>query len=740
MDRNEREAIPIAKIEKDQSWSLLGALFEKRILARLAREKEVLLPDENADALSDDIAAAFLRGRGRANVAAQLNVKPISRPRILQGLPDITARRTFADLIIRERAGDNGLFRIVDIKATRRALPFHKTQVAFYALLLEDLLRDLGVDASIDPLAEIWRIPDDGDAQGDRFHADKFALEPYKRLVRDFCERTLPGIADTTIHEGPNQALFHLYFKCEQCDYVDFCASQTASKRPPTSRDVSAVPGMTHESKRTLLQNGIRSVAALANAKPGIGRLDGAGWALSRRAQSLIVRAQSLAEDEVLEGSEPHTFLMPPKWDAGIFLLADEDPVDDGLVTIGYAYVRDGQTRREMIEILPTPSRHAEADALIRIFGQLIEDLREIDAHNASLERGGGGVHAHIFMYEPKEALNLQNAVKRHLQDPRVREGLLHMVRLFPPDDIIPEPELRGMQHLPATALRSVVEQLFALPVEASYDLRQVSQALLSKGLVETGYSPAPGFERRFSSLLSLAVSRGLRERRRGAHDANAVGLDVSARLSATRAIADWLKSEHTRRVDAGQGAMLRLKKKPFRLHATFDPLNAQDLELLRAFELLENRAGLLESLVRLAQRPESRRDAGRAIGPMKLLSVFERSYSSVDMLFAAPADAADADISAGAFGIILTDGSPDYVLEPRLWDSLKCRLKSARPNDAPHLRRISVGRAQFTSDLFKEVRRRAGEGNWWLDQIFTDVNSAKADAFLTHLASGAAQ
>ena len=81
---------------------------------------------------------------------------------------------------------------------------------------------------------------------------------------------------------------------------------------------------------------------------------------------------------------------------------------------------------------------------------------------------------------------------------------MLHMVRLFPPDEVVPEPEFRGMQHLPATALRSVVEQLLSLPVAVSYDLRQVSGALLAAGLIADEYAPAAPFERPFSSLLAL--------------------------------------------------------------------------------------------------------------------------------------------------------------------------------------------------------------------------------------------
>src|SRR3546814_3196109 len=96
----------------------------------------------------------------------------------------------------------------------------------------------------------------------------------------------------------------------------------------------------------------------------------------------------------------------------------------------------------------------------------------------------------------------------------RIRSGLLHLVRLFPPEDVVPEPEFRGVHHLPATAIRSVIEQLWALPVAVAFDLRQVSRAIKVAG-GGPAYVPAEAFERPFSSLLSIDVIRHLRERDR---------------------------------------------------------------------------------------------------------------------------------------------------------------------------------------------------------------------------------
>src|SRR3546814_3365775 len=88
---------------------------------------------------------------------------------------------------------------VIDVKATRRATAFHKTQVAFYVRVLEELLRELKLTSSevttINPFGEIWRIPDEGTAEGDDWQIEQFALAPYLRLVDEFCRESLPGIA-----------------------------------------------------------------------------------------------------------------------------------------------------------------------------------------------------------------------------------------------------------------------------------------------------------------------------------------------------------------------------------------------------------------------------------------------------------------------------------------------------------------------------------------------------------------
>jgi hypothetical protein len=271
-----------------------------------------------------------------------------------------------------------------------------------------------------------------------------------------------------------------------------------------------------------------------------------------------------------------------------------------------------------------------------------------------------------------------------------------------------------------------------------SYDLRQVSQVLAAAGQLQEPYRPAPAFERPFSALLSIEVSRALRERRPGHSSVDEVRDDVRRRLRATLDVARWLEREHRDRVAAGRSPMLRLTKKPFRFQATFDPIDAADLDVLAALELLENRAGLLEALIRLARPASARRDGGTALGPLRLVNASSGKGRRTLVLRRTP-EAMGVDPPRGGLGLVLSDGSAEALLDPRRWPSLACELPNPRPQDDPSILRVWMREAAFRSPAFEALRRTTPEAEWWLDQTFFDVNSVKAEAYLRYLGGQAA-
>src|SRR3546814_9379886 len=106
--------------------------------------------------------------------------------------------------------------------------------------VLEELLRELKLTSSevttINPFGEIWRIPDEGTAEGDDWQIEQFALAPYLRLVDEFCRESLPGIASKRVGSGIDETFFHVYFKCEQCHFLEHCSKAIAPERGPERR------------------------------------------------------------------------------------------------------------------------------------------------------------------------------------------------------------------------------------------------------------------------------------------------------------------------------------------------------------------------------------------------------------------------------------------------------------------------------------------------------------------------
>ena len=742
MDAASQAAIPLISDQREQLWAKLGDAYEERIVAALA--PNVLLPFPGRNILTEEQTRAFLSGARGHLYAAQLNLRPQSTPALLAG-SGLTVRQTKPDLVAVDRRGPRPVFKVIDIKATRKATAFHKAQVAFYVLMLRSMLEDLKIDGVLDPMGEIWRIPDHGTAEGAEYQIETFALDPYLRMVGKFCGEQLGPIAATPVEPGRNgdKTFFHIYFKCEQCAYLPHCSRTISPELAPDQRDVSAVAGLSHEAKRALLANGVKTVADLARAE-GIGQREGIGWTLQRKAAQLRLRAKSLVDARPLRSNEEHSFLMPPKVDIEIFLLVDDDPVDDMLATVGLLIRKDGETRR-LVEVIDKPDRQLEADAMCRVFTMLLDELGQIDAHNReAVEAGGHAWTTHIYFYEPAEARNLQRAIGRHLDDPRIRSGLLNIVRIFPPDNVVPEPEFRGAHHLPATAVRTVVEQLYALPVMVSYDLRQISQALADAGLSSAPYRPAPQFERPFSSLLSIDIIRGLREGGEGSPTVSAVESDVDARLDSLVAVVEWLCAADEAERLKGAPGLLRLNKKPFIFHSSFDPLDVVDLDVLRAMEVLESRAGLLDVLIGLAQPSSQRRDAGRCIAGMKMTGNKKSGFGArarYRLSFYLPPDSRTSDINPGDMGLILTDDDPEVRLDPSMWPDCSIDLWRRQPGRPDRFLTLEMPALAFESDVFQRMFARSAEKDvWHIDRSFVDIIGPRAAAFIGGLIAGPAE
>jgi hypothetical protein len=161
---DELQAAAVEKDVRQASWAVLGNEFEDRVVTRLAREEGVRRPRRPKEPLEEEVTLAFLRGELKVPYIAQANLTPRSEPSFLSGT-GLTLNRNLPDLIRRTPGakGEPDLLTIIDVKATRNATAFHKTQVAFYGLVLEELLKELGASnprrVRLDPSGEVWGYP-----------------------------------------------------------------------------------------------------------------------------------------------------------------------------------------------------------------------------------------------------------------------------------------------------------------------------------------------------------------------------------------------------------------------------------------------------------------------------------------------------------------------------------------------------------------------------------------------------
>jgi len=735
MSRGERGAVPILEeLAPPAVGDLLGKEYERDVLGHVRSLALVLEPAPGEDFVTPELSLDFLAGRSDAKLAYQLKLRPTADFRRRLGIGDASQVRPsdgHVDLVRRTESNSGvPVFRIIDIKSTQVARVFHKAQVAWYALMLRSVLAQNGLPGEVDPVGEIWhRLPPGASGpDGAPFDRSEFAVRNYEGVVLDWAQRwLLPRFARREVSRAADTTFFHIYFKCEACEFLPHC-TKAIDRVPPERMDLSAVPGLTHQSKATLQRLGLRTVGQLAGAAQALQSSNVSDWRLSGRGSQLVQRAQALLGEVTTRVDGRVTLRMPPRSHCAIILVADTDPVEGRLVSIGCRIDEHGRPPAHEIRLVAT--RDEELAAVCTVLAEVVAALERTEEAN---QRGAGRI-LHLFAYEPSESRDLAEALGRHLVSPAVREGLLEIVRLFPPQNVLPEPEYRGYHHLPAAAIRTVLEELYAIPVKVSYDLARVSAALANERAAPTSpYRPTEDFRRPFSARMSFDVARRLAA---GTIDPDEVRRDVLARLDAVAGLVRWLESRNQELTPPDR--FLRLNKGPFRLQGTVDPLATGGLELLRAQSLLEDRASYLATLSLLAQPISRRRERQVCFADLRLLRE-GRAHGRHWMLFKIPPDCTGADLRHTDPFLILSDGHPDRVLDSSAWAGIRVSLARPREQDDGTTILVRVPPRVYEGEIFRQLRDRLGDRGWVLDRAHFNHTSGYLQEFLEYLDEGAA-
>ena len=171
-DKVELAAIPVTVPPLESKWAQFGHEFEKRVITELSATESIYRPYGDGK-LTEQETKWFLTADHNFKYAYQASLDPSLLDATGGSASSLSLSIGYPDLLRRDATPDGGRkFSLIDIKATRKAAQFHRIQVAFYALILQNLLAQ-DASATADEFGEIWRLADDGDAKS-------YSPEPFK--------------------------------------------------------------------------------------------------------------------------------------------------------------------------------------------------------------------------------------------------------------------------------------------------------------------------------------------------------------------------------------------------------------------------------------------------------------------------------------------------------------------------------------------------------------------------------
>jgi hypothetical protein len=431
---------------------------------------------------------------------------------------------------------------VIDVKSSVDPGLRHFAEVAFYQAALEALIVREGLASRFvvsaegflwpgthEPAALLTRVAELA-AAGEPDPLDRALLEAlrpvpfevYRLAVRTFFPRML-----RVLDQPPEAAEWFIQPACESCEYFNVC-------RKHALRDghLSLIPGLGPGPARVLRKHGLTTVDLLPAR---VGTRD-ARWRaaaaespqLRAEAGALRLRARAInrlrngeIRAEQIEGRR--SALMPSRASLSIFLQVQYDPGSRVSFALGASrlYFPPGVSgppvRDEQVFVVDRMSAldvSCERERLVELLDLVGGWLRQASADNDRLradrkERGErdrpmGKASAHVYVWDPAELAQLRRMFERHLPHPDIAARSDTLLAMFPPEGVLPSASVaRGS---PGTAVRPVVESLFALPLPHTYTLLATASLLFPYRKPGTA-GPAPfrvpfGFRYELSDLV----------------------------------------------------------------------------------------------------------------------------------------------------------------------------------------------------------------------------------------------
>jgi len=704
-----------------------GRRFERRKLAALVGRfgREAVLTagvTEEGDARPMPYGAVVetLRDPG--------TVRFLVQPQLLLPDPAAFARRYGIDSeaigiaaaqpdLVRVGRGKDGRLRlgVIDVKWSRERAVHHFAQVAFYALLLEEIVRAEGIDAVVETRwGWVW-------SRGDRAPR-RFAMAAYRHHVEAFLRDDLPRIAAME----PGAADWHLTPACGGCAFFHHCRAEA-----DRTDDLARVPGLTPIARQVLHGRGIRSVAQLTKA--GLRRDTYTGsYALESAGTTLRQRAQALSYRKTFE-VEKHTHLAAAAERVRVIITAEGDPVSGTVFALGMRVER-GSGGRVVSEafVSPAGTRAGEGEMLGAFLARAAAAVGEMLAATEGGSGRRGEKPVHVFVYDRSELDRLRGMLQRHLSDGAAQPGIAALSGL-----LFPGRGTANLRHAPAapgTVVLDAVAELFALPVPYALDLRAVSAALRPAERAAL-HAPAEDYAWPLSSQVAFErIHNVWRRRPHGAQGAEEVRAEIERTVLGKLAAIDSVVRAMREQASRGAAPRLRLDPGGPASGAAPQPIADAVLETLRIFTELEAAA---ESLAIRALHSLPSRERALRFESIRELEAVERIDQN-RWIFSFDPDCREAKFRVGDFSLVLTNDDGEMLMEMdrKPWLRRKVMVELIGFDLSGDRPRLTLGSEHGFDRLESEGVLKFGR-MLVLDRAEADFNTRRVVSTLRHLADG---
>lgn len=359
---------------------------------------------------------------------------------------------------------------IIDIKASDRLKTSHKLQVAMYSLILRHMIEEFKLPYDlVSEKGAVWLYEKD--------EPEYFNLSNVLPHLEDFLKNDLKEFLKSKPHDLP----WHLYSKCETCEFFRYCKNEAYSKK-----SVSLIPHLSVNSRRYLHNlkcETLNDFYNLLNSEQANELLSNSAH-FSGKISKYKLKVKALLESKLLVygGSSA---IMPKGENIRIIISIEKEPISGKLYALSFLRYGGRKVFQDSLDIkIFIASSNKQTDKIQREFLKtLYKTLHQIHKYNYKRE-WKDQLSLQTYVYDNYEYELFNNLLLESLKDSDIAEKVLKLLFYFHSEILFNSDEHpENVTNFPVVKISEVINNLFAVPINVSYSIDKIYEIFKPDGV-----------------------------------------------------------------------------------------------------------------------------------------------------------------------------------------------------------------------------------------------------------------